>query len=168
MKIIKVDNFWQTPENFTGIVEYLDGTELWCKEGKYHRIDGPAVEYINGQKEWWIEGLRHRTDGPAVEYSNANKEWWIEGKKHRIDGPAVEYKNGNKSWYIDGYYCSPFRLQVLIQNFLYFGKEKGKYNLDWLKFLTEQGIEEFYIIAGMEEDKEFKPLLDKVFEADKE
>jgi hypothetical protein len=103
-----------------------------------------------------------------AEYSNGSKEWWFEGQIHRIDGPAIEYANGDKLWYIDDEYCSPTKLKLLIQTFLYFGKEKGKYNLDELRFLTDQGIEEFYIVSGMEEDKEFKSLLDQVFEADKE
>jgi len=27
---------------------------LWYKEGKCHRLDGPAIEYVNGFKSWYI------------------------------------------------------------------------------------------------------------------
>ena len=35
---------------------YKNGDKYWYKEGKCHRIDGPAIEYFNGNKSWWIEG----------------------------------------------------------------------------------------------------------------
>ena len=34
--------------------------EFKNKDGKYHRIDGPAVEYTNGDKKWYINGKLHR------------------------------------------------------------------------------------------------------------
>jgi hypothetical protein len=124
MKTIKVNNCLEVPNNFTGIVEYLYGTKEWFKEGKLHREDGPAIEHENGLKEWWVEDILHRTDGPAVEYPNGSKEWWIEGKQ--------------------------IPTEINITNKLYLGKEKGKYNLEWLRFLVEEGIEEYPIIPGIE------------------
>ena len=59
---------------------HKDYTEYLNREGKRHRLDGPAVEYTNGHKGWYIEGKRHRTDGPAVEYVSGHKEWHVEGK----------------------------------------------------------------------------------------
>jgi hypothetical protein len=56
MNKIKANSFQEIPENFTGIVEYANGTKIWYKEGKRHREDGPAVEYADGEKRWWIEG----------------------------------------------------------------------------------------------------------------
>jgi hypothetical protein len=54
------------PKDFTGIWEDCDGVEdilffgiLHCKDGKYHREDGPAVEWANGSKEWWLNGTSH-------------------------------------------------------------------------------------------------------------
>ena len=122
MEIIKVNNFFEVPKNFTGILEYGDGSKYWYKNRKFHREDGPAVEHLDGYKEWWIEGLRHRTDGPAVIFPNGEKEWWIEGK-----------------WYS----------KEITKTSIFLGKEKGKYNLEWLKFLTDEGIKEFPIILGM-------------------
>ena len=83
-----------------------DRTEWFNKEGKYHRLDGPAIEYADGYKAWFQKGKRHRLDGPAREWSDGSKEWWVEGKKHRIDGPAMEYYNNSKEWYIEGNYYS--------------------------------------------------------------
>jgi hypothetical protein len=96
------------------------GCQEWYKEGKLHRLEGPAIERVLGcqlwwvegllhrldgrsgiQKEWWIEGQRHRIDGPAIESDDCN-EWWIKGKRHRLGGPAIEFKNGDKEWWHQG------------------------------------------------------------------
>jgi len=57
------------------------GTKQWCLNGKYHRIDGPAVEYTDGSKFWLLNGDLHREDGPAIEYSNGNKFWYYHGEQ---------------------------------------------------------------------------------------
>ena len=31
-------------------------TKVWYKDGRRHRINGPAVERVNGDDEWWIGG----------------------------------------------------------------------------------------------------------------
>ncbi len=51
--------------------------------GKFHRIDGPAVEYNDGHQEWYEHGKHHRLDGPAVIYTNySNREiWYYQGKQ---------------------------------------------------------------------------------------
>ena len=57
------------------------GNKFWKnKEGKLHRLDGPAVDYVDGRKQWYKNGLRHRLDGPAVEVVNY-KDWWKNGIK---------------------------------------------------------------------------------------
>ena len=53
---------------------------IYCKNGKLHRLDGPAVKYFNGDKYWYKEGNRHRLDGPAIECSNGTKIWYYEDK----------------------------------------------------------------------------------------
>lgn len=36
-----------------------DGDQVWrTKDGKLHRIGGPAVEWAGGSKEWWVKGRR--------------------------------------------------------------------------------------------------------------
>jgi hypothetical protein len=62
-----------------GCVEYYGGTKQWYKDGKLHRIDGPARELINGNKYWLQHGKLHRLDGPAVEYDCGLKYWFYRG-----------------------------------------------------------------------------------------
>lgn len=165
MKTLKINDWDQIPENFTGIAEFLNRDKFWYKDGKPHREDGPAKEYSNGTKVWYKEGLYHRENGPAYEYLDGSKVWYKEGKLHRINGPAREYKNGYPQWWIDSKIYSSVWLQFLVEDSIYLGKEKGKYDLDWLRFLTEKGIKEFPIVARMEQDNCFIPLFNKVFGA---
>ena len=89
-------NFWDDPE----CPEFL---EYWYKEGKFHRLDGPAITYPDGHENWYKEGELHRLDGPAIKYSNGREEWYKEGKRHRLDGPAIKYSNGGyEEWYKTG------------------------------------------------------------------
>lgn len=36
----------------------IDNFEIqrWLKDGKTHRVDGPAVIYPSGYHEWWLNG----------------------------------------------------------------------------------------------------------------
>jgi hypothetical protein len=162
MKILKIEYNNSIPTDFTGITEYPDGEKHWYKERKLHREDGPAIEYPDGTKEWYKEGKLHRLDGPAFEYPNGYKEWYKEGKLHRLDGPAVELPDGTKKWYFEDNPYSPKILLKLINSCFFLGKEKGKYDLEWLRFLTEEEIEEFPIIPGMKEYKDFKKIFNKL------
>lgn len=120
------------PPKFTGIV-YNNGGDFicWLNNGELHREDGPAVRRKCGY-------------GSAVA-----KYWYIKGRQHRTDGPAVEYPDGDKHWFIMGKGYDVFQLDHIVKAGLYIGKEKGKYGLEWLKFMTERGMEEFPIIPGM-------------------
>jgi hypothetical protein len=158
IKIIKIKDRNFIPENFTGIAKFLNKTKAWYKEGKCHRENGPAVEFPNGEKLWYKEGKLHRLDGPAIEQPDGTKIWHIEGKIHRLDGPACEYSDGIKKWWVENNPYSPEKLSELINSCFYLGKEKGQYNLECLKFLTEEGIEEFPIIPGMKEYEDFKKV----------
>jgi hypothetical protein len=135
MKTIKINSRNSIPNNFTGIAKYLDGSKEWYKEGKFHREDGPAIEF-----------------------TNETKHWYKEGKLHRINGPAIELPDGTKFWFIEGNLYVPEKLSNLIDCYVYLGKEKGQYDLEWLKFLTEEGIQVFPIISGMEDYKNFKEI----------
>ncbi len=58
------------------------GNKNWRnKEGKLHRLDGPAVEWPNGYKAWYKNGIIHRIDGPAIERPDGCKYWWKNGVK---------------------------------------------------------------------------------------
>jgi hypothetical protein len=162
MNIIKIDFNNSIPKKFTGIAEYPNKTKIWFKEGKIHREDGPASECPDGTRFWYKEGKLHREDGPAREYPDGRKIWHKKGKQHRKDGPAVEYPDGRKKWWIEGNHYSSEILSELINSSIYLGKEKGLHDLEWLRFLTEEGIEEFPIILGMEEYKDFKKIFNKL------
>ena len=78
-----------------------DGTKRWKLNGKYHRIDGPAIEWSNGDKSWYLYNKLHRLDGPAIERAYGYKAWYLNNKRHREDGPAMEFGNGTKEWWIN-------------------------------------------------------------------
>jgi hypothetical protein len=139
MKTIKLNQNDDIPDNFTGIVECPNGTKIWLKKGKYHRLNGPAWEFPDGEKYWYKEG-----------------------KYHRLDGPAVEYSDGIKNWAIENSFYTTEKLSILINSALFLEKEKGRYNLEWLKFLTEEGIKEFPIIPGMKGYEDFKQVFEKL------
>jgi hypothetical protein len=166
MKTIKVRDYSEIPEGFTGIVKYTGGTKEWLLNGELHRTDGPAYEdadcskqwYLNGKlhreygparewadgtKEWWVNGKHHREDGPAIEYADGSKEWWLNGKYHRENGPAIEWADGTKRWYLNGkfiYQLKPIGDYILIEEGL-------PSEFEWLgkwvtqrKVLTEKGF----------------------------
>lgn len=83
-----------------------------------------------------------------AEYPNGDRECYKEGKLHREDGPAVEYSNGEKEWWIDG---ARITGTINVTGKIFLGKEKGRYNLEWLCFLSETGIEEFPVLPGFEQ-----------------
>jgi len=80
----------------------LEDRVEYTKDGKLHRLDGPACEWSDGDKVWYAEGKRHRIDGPAIELSDGSKFWYVKGKYHRLDGPAIELSNGSKLWFVEG------------------------------------------------------------------
>ena len=80
------------------------GNQFWRnKEGRLHRLDGPAIEYSSGTKEWWQNGKVHRLDGHAIEWADGRKWWCQNDLYHRVDGPAVIARGGAKAWYLNGY-----------------------------------------------------------------
>ena len=67
--------------NFTGMIEWPDGTKHWKLNGKLHRLDGPAVERKSGTNLWFAYGNFHRVDGPALECEySAKNAWYLGGK----------------------------------------------------------------------------------------
>jgi hypothetical protein len=78
------------------------GNNFWKnKEGKLHRLDGPAVEWIDGTRFWYQNGLRHRLDGPAITNKGRYKMWYVHGRHHREDGPAFISINGYREWWLN-------------------------------------------------------------------
>ena len=66
MKTIKVDNFYDLPENYTGIVKYHGGSIEYYLNGEFHREDGPAIIWDDGTIQYYLNGKCHREDGPAA------------------------------------------------------------------------------------------------------
>jgi len=102
-------------------------------------------------------GIIDRTNGV-----NGSIEYYRDGLLHRIDGPAIKYMAGNEYWYVDGDIYFVSSLNWFIEHSVFLKKEKGKYDLYWLKFLTEKGIEEFPIIPGMEKNKDFIEIIENL------
>jgi len=78
--------------------------EVWTNDkGEKHRLYGPAVTCLRKYKleEWWKEGKLHRIGGPARIHKD-NMFWYKEGELHNLDGPAVIEKAGPKQYWIDG------------------------------------------------------------------
>ena len=73
-------------------IKFVSGTEIWYKNGKYHRLDGPAVIRGNGTEIWYKDGLYHREDGPAVIHSNGEKYWWVDGMPVAMNDPFFTKK----------------------------------------------------------------------------
>ncbi len=55
MKTIKVKNWREIPNDYTGIIESISGDFYWFKNGKWHREDGPAKIWSNGYKFWYLD-----------------------------------------------------------------------------------------------------------------
>ena len=82
-------------------IEYSDGNKEWYRNGKMHRIGGPAIEYSH-TKQWFLNGVCHRNGGgPAVECNDGSKYWYQNGELNRIDGPAIEEAD-IKMWFLNG------------------------------------------------------------------
>lgn len=162
MEILEIERYSDLPERYTGVACFANGTKIWYKDGIRHNLNGPAIKYADGGMVWFKEGNKHRVGGPAVENPDGTKEWWFEGNLHRTDGHAAEYENGfSKYWYIHGKIYTATNIEYCFQTSIYLKTEKGKYGIDWLKFLTETGIEEFPIIPGMKQHKNFRQVFNK-------
>jgi hypothetical protein len=142
MKTIKIRDFSELPTDFTGIVEYPNGSKLWYRNGKQHREDGPAREWASGSKEWWLNGKYHREDGPAIEDADGTKQWFLNGQLHRVDGPAVEFYD-TKLWWLNDklvYELKPIGDYILIEDGLPSDVEWLGEQVTQRKVLTEKGI----------------------------
>ena len=51
---MKINKSQEVPRDYTGIVEFPNGDKYWLLDGKYHRVDGPAIEISNGANYYWL------------------------------------------------------------------------------------------------------------------
>ena len=56
MKALKLEDWDETPQDYTGIVEWKCGNKSWVKNGKHHRENGPAHIKKIGYKIWYLDG----------------------------------------------------------------------------------------------------------------
>ena|ERR1700691_4939527 len=66
MDILKLKDWEDIPENYTGIIECSNGSIFYFLNGFIHREDGPAVTHPNGNMHYYLNGKLHREDGPAI------------------------------------------------------------------------------------------------------
>lgn len=75
-----------------------DGSEEWMRDGKLHRVDGPATLWPDGTRKWYFDGKLHREDGPAVEWggerSDREDAWFVNGEPQ--DAAKMEQKMREK------------------------------------------------------------------------
>src|ERR1700691_5145576 len=100
-KSIKIKDWKDLPENYTGIVEYKNIGMCYYLNGKYHREDGPAFIWKDGTMFYYLNGKYHREDGPAFIWKDGTIKYFINGKRHREDGPAVIHPDGTVFYYIN-------------------------------------------------------------------
>ena len=51
-----ITQYEHVPENYTGIIEYPNGSIYYYVNGKCHREDGPAVIWDDGSLWYYIHG----------------------------------------------------------------------------------------------------------------
>lgn len=68
-----------------------EGDVYWYKHNTHilHREEGPAIVTADNSKHWFKNGKRHRLDGPAVEYCNGLRLWYVEDNQYT----EFEFKN---------------------------------------------------------------------------
>ncbi len=67
------DGFWPLCGG-TFCISTGRSSTLWIKNGKYHRIDGPASIFHNNHMSWWIRGVRRRTNKEFQEAAGISDE----------------------------------------------------------------------------------------------
>jgi hypothetical protein len=49
-----------------GMVVYPDGRKIYYKDGRKHRLIGPAYDDSSGFTSWWYKGVRHNSKDVAL------------------------------------------------------------------------------------------------------
>jgi len=107
---------------------YSNGNKYFYKDGKLHRLNGPAIIYQEDilVAEYWINGVQLTEDEfneskdwekfePEIDEGNFDEEVLYEtndlgtktyrneiGQVHREDGPAIIMENGESRYYLEG------------------------------------------------------------------
>lgn len=54
----KIESVVENHETYE-LKTWQNGDIEWFQNGKWHRLDGPALEYTDGTKSYWIEGVKY-------------------------------------------------------------------------------------------------------------
>ena len=57
---------------------------VWFRDGKIHKLNGPAVEHTDNSRYWYQNGLLHRDDGPAIIGADGYINWYRHGEQYDI------------------------------------------------------------------------------------
>lgn len=90
MNKIKVANTKEIPDNYTGVVEYIENDTLLERSflnGKLHSFnDQPAQRFCKGSYYWYKNGLIHRVCAPAAIYvgsiGDKKEVFYLESKSY--------------------------------------------------------------------------------------
>jgi hypothetical protein len=65
------------------IVARSNGVDsIWYQHGERHRDNGPSVISCDGDLCYQKQGKLHRLDGPAIIHTYINyQEWWVDGEQ---------------------------------------------------------------------------------------
>ena len=69
-----------------------NGTQCWYLDGKYHRVDVPAVIDADGSQYLYLNDKRHRVDGPAAIYADGSQYWYLDDKEYNFKDFCVAAK----------------------------------------------------------------------------
>ena len=86
------------------------------KDGKKHRLSGPAyISTIYDIEIWFKEDQYHRDGGPALRHKSTF--WWFKnGEPHNLFGPAHISGGRPPEYWIDGVRLSPKEYRRQIQS----------------------------------------------------
>ena len=62
----------------------MSATFNWCKDKPRLAVWGKQVFYVDdyGTKWWYLNGKYHRVNGPAIEWNISDKWWYLNGKRY--------------------------------------------------------------------------------------
>lgn len=63
-RIEHIDILGRSHRNNGPAVVWYNGKQVWCKHGKLHRVDGPAIVNVEDDSEdtvceYWIDGIQY-------------------------------------------------------------------------------------------------------------
>jgi|ERR1700691_1204999 len=139
METLKLNEYDNIQKNYTGIIEYPNGTIKYFINGELHREDGPAFIYPNGDIYYYLKGFLHRRDGPAIIRADGTLEYFLNGLRHREDGPSCINYDGSFEYCLNGKLHredGPAICSGNIKQWFIKGEEITKKVNEWLKGKT--------------------------------